>query len=102
MLPTRCVLCSVLKSGDQPNPHTARSSRRDVSVAVRIDVVPLVSQVLHVSLKTQSLGDSEEDRSISPGVTRQRHRIVDRREHLGSMDDAQAGSQSREDLIAVP
>lgn len=43
-----------------------------------------------------------EDRSIYARVPRQRYRVVNRGEHVGPMDDPEAGAELRKDLIFVP
>src|SRR5262249_9953897 len=49
-----------------------------------------------------SLGDGEKYCGVRSSVARQRNGVVDSREHVGPMNDAQTRSQSRGDLIVVP
>ena len=48
-----------LKPGDHSHTHRAREARRDVRVAVRVEIVLRVEQVLDVRLQTQLLGQRD-------------------------------------------
>ena len=68
----------------------------------RVDEVLPVEQVLHVRLQAHPFRHREVHSGVGAGVAGQRDRIVDRGEHVGSVQNAKTGSQSRADLVVVP
>ena len=85
----------------QSNTKRARKAWRDVRVALRVDVVPRVEQVLDIYLQTHALCQREECRGIRTDVARQGHGIVDRCIHVGPIEDAQPRTHFGQDLVVV-
>lgn len=90
------------KSRVQANTDSTGKTRRDVGVALRIDVVRIIEQVFYIYLKANSLGKREKHGSISPSVARQYNGIIDARIHFGAVQNPEPGAQSWQDLIVIP
>ena len=93
--------------GDSEPPVQRKSSRtwiarRDVIVAISVNVVLLVENVFQVRLKIQLLIDLVLQCSIEACVTRQHYSVVDGCEHVGSVDDSEPGAEFIYESIIVP
>ena len=82
-----------LKSFAQTDLYRPWAAGRNVSVAIRVQVIPRVEQILHVCLQPPILIERIEDRSIRSRVRGQNDRVIDRGEHVRASDHSQASAQ---------
>src|SRR6476660_4633845 len=92
--PALATRSTASESSRESHPPRARAPVRDVHVAGSVDVVGRVDEILDVDLEAQLAGESDERRRVHARVARHGHGVVDAREHVRPIEDAEGRSHA--------